>query len=248
MPNPASKFCIENGFQHSIVTNEDGSQTGFCMVQINNKTIECEEWKYFRGECPVAEETATEKNTTEVKNEIIIPEKKEEKFLVYFPWTKGEKWEFVTGFHDENCLDFANFESEKAPVVAAADGEVVLSTHSYPNGFNTYSSVKTNNPEDMGNFVIIYHKPQTYTIYMHFQQELMPPVKPKDKVKAGQRIGYEGNTGWSHGKHLHFCVVDVTVFPTPGFITKPLDSWGFYELNGSNELILNNKYVSQNIQ
>lgn len=168
------------------------------------------------------------------------------KFLVNFPWKKGESWSFVSDFHDENCLDFANFDSKKAPVFAAADGEVLISTHSYPNDFNTYSPVETDNPEDMGNFVVMYHEPQTYTVYMHFQQELIPPVKSGDKVKAGQRIGYEGNTGWSHGEHLHFCVVDVSIFPEPSFITKPLDSWGFKEMDGSNKLILNQKYVSQN--
>lgn len=169
-----------------------------------------------------------------------------EKFFVNFPWTKGEQWEFVTGFHDENCVDFKNLDNPKVPVLAAADGEVVLSTHSYPDEFNTYSPIKTHKFEDMGNFVIIYHKPQTFTVYMHFQQELTPPVKRGDKVRAGQRIGYEGNTGWSNRTHLHFCVVDVSIFPETKFIAKPLDSWGFSELNGSNDLLLNQKYTSEN--
>jgi len=107
----------------------------------------------------------------------------------------------------------------------------------------------------MGNFVVLKHNENTYTIYFHLQHESVPPVKSGDKIKAGTRIGFYGSTGYNpktpseannYNQHLHFCVVDVTVFPTPGFITKPLDSWEFYELNGSNELILNNKYFSQN--
>jgi len=69
IPNPASKFCIDKGFQNKIVTNEDGSQTGFCMVLVNNKTVECEEWKYYRGECPVIGEVKAEENKTELTNE-----------------------------------------------------------------------------------------------------------------------------------------------------------------------------------
>lgn len=183
----------------------------------------------------------------EVKEEVLQPEPvpvvENQKFLVHFPWPSGKAWDLTTNFHDENCLDFVNFKDSKAEVVAAADGTVFLSEFSYPDSFNTYSAVETNNPEDMGNFVIIKHNSDTYTLYFHLVHENTPPVNPGDSVKAGTRIGYQGNTGWSHGKHLHFCVVDVSIFP-PGFITKPLDSWGFIELDGSNKLVLNQQYTS----
>jgi putative hemolysin len=42
VPNPASKFCLDNGGTLNITTNEDGSQTGYCTV--DGKT--CEEWSY----------------------------------------------------------------------------------------------------------------------------------------------------------------------------------------------------------
>ncbi len=48
LPNPASKFCIEQGYNITIRTNPNGSQTGYCVF--TNGT-ECEEWAYFRGEC-----------------------------------------------------------------------------------------------------------------------------------------------------------------------------------------------------
>ena len=48
LPNPASKYCIEQGYNITIRTNPDGSQTGYCIFP-NGR--ECEEWAYFRGEC-----------------------------------------------------------------------------------------------------------------------------------------------------------------------------------------------------
>jgi len=46
--NPASVYCIERGGQLKIETAQDGSQSGICTLK--NGT-ECEEWKYYRGEC-----------------------------------------------------------------------------------------------------------------------------------------------------------------------------------------------------
>jgi len=46
--NPASVFCIEQGNNLTIKTNQDGSQSGYCVSPSN---IECEEWAFFRGEC-----------------------------------------------------------------------------------------------------------------------------------------------------------------------------------------------------
>jgi len=48
LANPASKYCAEQGYNLTIRTNSDGSQTGYCIFP-NGK--ECEEWLFFRGEC-----------------------------------------------------------------------------------------------------------------------------------------------------------------------------------------------------
>jgi len=47
--NPASKFCIEQGGESKIITAADGSQSGVCIL---NDGTECDEWAYFRGQCP----------------------------------------------------------------------------------------------------------------------------------------------------------------------------------------------------
>ncbi|MCX6817685.1 MAG: DUF333 domain-containing protein [Candidatus Aenigmarchaeota archaeon] len=49
LANPASVNCINNGGKLDIVTAEDGSQSGMCTFEDG---FSCEEWAYYRGECP----------------------------------------------------------------------------------------------------------------------------------------------------------------------------------------------------
>jgi len=48
--NPASVYCEEQGGTLEIRTADDGSQTGYCTLKDGT---ECEEWAYYRRECPV---------------------------------------------------------------------------------------------------------------------------------------------------------------------------------------------------
>ncbi len=48
IPNPASVFCGEKGYQLEIRTAADGSQIGYCLFPDGT---ECEEWAFYRGEC-----------------------------------------------------------------------------------------------------------------------------------------------------------------------------------------------------
>lgn len=59
MPNPASKYCEEDGGTMEIITNKDGSQFGMC----NLGDYSCEEWTYFNGECTVDEDANKIKQT-----------------------------------------------------------------------------------------------------------------------------------------------------------------------------------------
>jgi putative hemolysin len=53
MPNPASKYCEENGGTLDIITNKDGAQFGMCVFE----DYSCEEWTYLNGECAVDEDS-----------------------------------------------------------------------------------------------------------------------------------------------------------------------------------------------
>ena len=82
-----------------------------------------------------------------------------------------------------------------APIVAAADGVVLFV------GFNPYDD-----PRDPAWIVIIAHSETLQTWYAHGEPRLPEGIAQGAPVKAGQVVGYEGNTGRSTGAHLHWAV------------------------------------------
>ena len=77
-------------------------------------------------------------------------------------------------------------------VRAAGDGVVAYIGWNYADG------------ADPAWIVIIAHSTGLETWYAHMQARY--PVRQGQRVKAGQLIGYEGNTGHSTGAHLHWAV------------------------------------------
>jgi murein DD-endopeptidase MepM/ murein hydrolase activator NlpD len=167
--------------------------------------------------------------------------------MVFFPWPEGEREILTSDYHQHGAFDFVNFTSPEAAVSAVAEGTVLLSDHSHPDDFNVYPACNKSSFLDLGNFVLLQHGPHTFLLYAHLSHDDPAPVKPGQEVKAGTRIGRQGNTGCSDGAHLHFAVVDIQLFPEPAFIPVPKSSWGFYEVNGSNSLVLNTQYISGNM-
>lgn len=68
-------------------------------------------------------------------------------------------------------------------------------------------------PWDPGYGVVIDHGGGVMTWYWHLRAEVV--VYPGQGVSLGDVIGYEGNTGWSTGCHLHFAVNDHGVWTNP---------------------------------
>lgn len=60
---------------------------------------------------------------------------------------------------------------------------------------------KSNATWQWGNYVAVQAKDGAVIYYCHLASRA---VKKGEKVKAGQRIGIMGNTGYSFGAHLHF--------------------------------------------
>jgi murein DD-endopeptidase MepM/ murein hydrolase activator NlpD len=104
-----------------------------------------------------------------------------------FPWEppRGD----CAHFHDGIDIAAAN----GTPVKAAAAGTVVFS------GWNPYDD-----PRDPAWVVTIVHANGFTTWYGHLQARRPPGAGAGDRVRAGQVIGYMGNTGHSTGVHLHF--------------------------------------------
>jgi murein DD-endopeptidase MepM/ murein hydrolase activator NlpD len=79
-----------------------------------------------------------------------------------------------------------------APVHAAADGVVALSTATQDNGGHLTG---------YGNYVMIAHPDGFFTLYGHLNTVA---VKEGQVVHQGEIIGQEGSTGMSTGPHVHF--------------------------------------------
>ena len=62
-PNPASRYCEEQGNRLEIRTAADGSQSGVCIFPDGG---ECDEWAYFRKECGSATQSATNVSPTAI--------------------------------------------------------------------------------------------------------------------------------------------------------------------------------------
>lgn len=104
-----------------------------------------------------------------------------------------------------NGIDFVNGSGGACGVIAVADGIVV---DKY-DGVSGYSETYTR-----GNFVRIKHKNGLYTRYLHMVKNSIC-VNVGDTVKAGDKLGIEGNTGYSFGTHLHFDVNDGKTYVDP---------------------------------
>lgn len=48
LANPASTYCVEQGYKNEIKTAADGSQFGVCVFSDGSS---CDDWKFLRGEC-----------------------------------------------------------------------------------------------------------------------------------------------------------------------------------------------------
>ena len=90
------------------------------------------------------------------------------------------------GVHGYNAVDLA--APVGTPILAAADGEVIIAKEGGWNG-------------GYGNYIVIQHDNGSQTLYGHASQVI---VSVGQDVHQGQVIGYVGSTGKSTGPHVHF--------------------------------------------
>ncbi len=124
------------------------------------------------------------------------------------PFEKGKKVRVSQGFngatshngYSRYAVDFA--VPVGTPVFAARGGVVVATRASgskgaLKRGYGKYA-----------NYIVIEHSDGTLGKYYHLKKGGVS-VSVGDRVKAGELIGYSGNTGYSSGPHLHFSVSKV---------------------------------------
>jgi LysM repeat protein len=90
------------------------------------------------------------------------------------------------GLHGHNGVDLA--DAKGTPIMAAAEGDVIISKSSGWNG-------------GYGSYIVISHSNGTQTLYAHLSQNI---AAVGDHVTKGQVIGLMGETGLATGYHLHF--------------------------------------------
>ena len=104
------------------------------------------------------------------------------------------------------------------PIYAAAAGKITAARNTRRDG----------RPSAYGWHVIIEHDDGYQTLYAHLREDAPGIARPGAQVKAGQLVGYSGNTGNSQGAHLHFSVKKAGA-RTPGFLPGYVDPTPFIQ-------------------
>jgi len=114
-----------------------------------------------------------------------------------------------------------NYYAFGKSILAAADGiveDVRNNVRDYKRAGTGWVDIKT--PDIRGNFVVLKHGSDRYTLYAHLKAGSIL-VKKGDFVVAGQKIGECGHSGHSSEPHLHFQFQDRSDFYTAiGFPIK----------------------------
>lgn len=95
--------------------------------------------------------------------------------------------------------EFGNRDFEQNPWHNGIDGRAVIGTPVYAVADGVVKVAK-DNPTGYGNYIVLDHG-KWGSLYGHLSKF---NIRAGQTVKAGDIIGYSGNTGISTGPHLHF--------------------------------------------
>lgn len=102
----------------------------------------------------------------------------------------------------ENNTEWFGFGND---VVSVADGEVIaIETNQKDDKTFDIPSLRTNPLALYGNYVVIKHNENVYSMSGHLKNQSSAHLKIGDKIKSGKKIGAIGTSGSSFFPHLHF--------------------------------------------
>jgi murein DD-endopeptidase MepM/ murein hydrolase activator NlpD len=128
--------------------------------------------------------------------------------VVYaLPVDEGSGWQVGQGFHggfshtdEQNRFAVDLIVPVGTPILAARDGVVMQVESAFDK-----SGLNREKYAERANLVRILHDDGSMAIYAHLQENGVY-VRVGERVTIGQQIAASGNTGYSSGPHLHFCV------------------------------------------
>jgi murein DD-endopeptidase MepM/ murein hydrolase activator NlpD len=128
--------------------------------------------------------------------------------VVYnLPMDESSPWEVGQGFHggfshsdEQNRYAVDLIVPVGTPVLAARDGVVMQVESAFDKaGLNQQKF------SDRANVVRILHDDGSMAVYAHLQENAVY-VRVGERVGVGHELALSGNTGFTSGPHLHFCV------------------------------------------
>ncbi len=122
------------------------------------------------------------------------------------PFAAGERVEVTQGYnggfsHKGQNKYAIDWQVPQGTLVCAARGGLVVRTKD-----DSDRGGASMDYDSYNNYVLIRHEDGTLGQYCHLQKGGVL-VKPGQEVVAGDPIAHSGNTGFSTGPHLHFCVL-----------------------------------------
>ena len=135
------------------------------------------------------------------------PRASTDKRLYDFPFRQNVKWKISQAFHggfthqDEQNRYAVDISVPVGSAILAARSGVVMQTMG---GFER-AGTNSEKYSERSNIIRILHEDNTMGLYAHLKPGGIM-VREGQRIKSGQLIGYSGNTGYSTGPHLHFCL------------------------------------------
>jgi murein DD-endopeptidase MepM/ murein hydrolase activator NlpD len=148
------------------------------------------------------------------------------------PLDEGGPWEFGQAFHggfshndEQNRYAIDLIVPEGTPVLAARGGVVMLAQSGYGKG-----GLDRKQDVSRANQVMILHDDGSMAVYAHLLANTVA-VHVGERVGVGHQLALSGNSGYSSGPHLHFCLqvntgmrlvsIPFRMVPSRGYLPLP---------------------------